>query len=224
MQPKQQLILISRITSDANLSEFAKYTDEGALPFLYIAAEGRVLFIINGILLDGRCTDNSAIISEIFHLATNAGLDAHYDTIIAYHYGNDLTVAIQQKTAENNWTAVLSKKYSSANSEDKDKLYPHLTALGETLKSNTSIDTAFAEIWSYFLPNNKTVSNENLLQPKLSLLTTLHEGIVCDLPPALSGYATGFDAYKAVVGGAFDDASEAHLAALRRFRDILLAR
>ena len=164
----KQIILISRIHPYRNQEEFSKYSD-GDQPVLKETEELRLL-ILKGSNLN-QYTKNSEQADAILKVATDFNLDVGEDTVIAYHYSNNIDRAILLKFKGAGWTNINIKQYSTGGNEETEPVYQILNPLGAAIKPDQGTNQAdqntaarIEELWRFFSHNPVVEAKHKLLQ------------------------------------------------------------
>lgn len=184
----KQVILISRVHPYKNQEEFSKYST-GENPIIKEEDDLRLLVIKGSSLyaLDG----NSEKVAAILEIVRNRDFDREADTVIAYHYRNDLDHLIQCEFKEDRWSNITVKQYGAGNDETINPLYQHiLNPLGQAFQNNDEFGDLLKKLWHHF-------ADDHLHEAKLNLLYACRtpSGIPPTLDPILDRYKSAFKTF-----------------------------
>jgi hypothetical protein len=169
----KQIILISRIHPYEGQEEFSKYSD-GDKPILK-EAEGLGLLIIKGSAFYGL-PKNSLLAASVLDTACKYKLDVDVETVIAYHFSNNIDKALLTKFQSVGWNRINIKQYGTGGSEQTEPLYGILNPLGVAIKSDPGSNQAdqvtaqlIEKLWRFF-------SRDPVLEAKHKLLQMIVRG------------------------------------------------
>lgn len=163
----KQIILVSRIHYYDNQEEFAKYSD-GDSNIIKESNTFRLLIIKGSTLrnLDTNSQKAAAIAS-----ASNIVLDKSAETLIAYHFHNDLNKAIRLTFKRDGWNDIAVKGYGTEGDEASQPIYQILNRLGEAIRADQENEQPqlIERLWRF-------ISHDPILEAKLLLLQAILRG------------------------------------------------
>lgn len=161
----KQIILISRIHPYGDQEEFSKYSD-GDTPIVKETDHFKLLLIKGSTLANLVDSDQKA--QAILATATASSLDAEEETLIAYHFRNELDKPIRIAFQKDGWSEIDIKRYGTASDETKQPIYQILNPLGEAIRSEEQPAQAqlIERLWRF-------ISHDATLEAKLLLLQAI---------------------------------------------------